>query len=317
MKVLITGITGFVGSHLAEAYLKNGDEVFGTFMYHHLDDEKDRIEDFEDQITLFDCDLTDRNSVHKVLSTVKPDIIHHLAAQSFVRASWDNPEFTITNNILCQLNIFEVVRQLELDPIIHIAGSSEEYGKLELTEIPTNEKALLRPMSPYAVSKIAQDMLAQQYYMSYGMKTVITRAFNHEGPRRGKQFVTSAFASQIADIEKNGKDKIIKVGNLEAERDYTDISDMIKAYMLAVKKCNYGEPYNICSGETHRIEEILNHYIDGKDIKVEQDPDRMRPSDLPILWGNSSKFKNATGWEPLVSFEEMLDKIYDYWFNKL
>lgn len=317
MKILITGITGFVGSHLAEAYLSKGDEVFGTYMYHHLDDEKERIEGIKDQIELFDCDLTDRNSVNRVISKVQPDIIHHLAAQSFVRASWDNPEYTIMNNIMSQLNIFEVCRELELDPIIHVACSSEEYGALQPEEIPTNEDVPLRPMSPYAVSKVTQDMLAQQYFMSYGTKTIITRAFNHEGPRRGKQFVTSSFASQVVDIDKKLKTSRIQVGNLEAWRDYTDIDDMVRAYIVAVKKCDFGTPYNVCSGETHQIQEILDYYIKEREITIEEDPERLRPSDLPVLYGDNSKFVEKTGWQPEVSFETMLDKIYDYWYNKL
>jgi GDP-4-dehydro-6-deoxy-D-mannose reductase len=288
-------------------------------MYHHLDDEMERIEVIQDKVKLFDCDLRDRNSVYRVLSEVKPDIIHHLAAQSFVRASWDNPEFTIFNNIGAELNIFEVCRQLKLDPIIHIAGSSEEYGKTKDEELPIKEDTPLRPMSPYGVSKVAQDMLAQQYFNSYGTKTVITRAFNHEGPRRGKAFVTTSFASQVAEIIKGQREPKIMVGNLEAKRDYTDISDMVYAYRAALASCKYGEPYNICSGKTHKIQEILDHYLSKTDINIEviSDLKRMRPSDLPVLLGDCTKFKKLTGWEPIVSFHEMLDKIFDYQINKL
>ena len=318
VKVLITGITGFVGSHLAESYLKDGYEVYGTYMYHHLDDELERIVDIQKDLILYDCDLTDRNSVYRVVTEVKPDIIHHLAAQSFVKASWDNPEFTITNNILSELNIFEVCRQLELDPIIHIAGSSEEYGKIKSEELPVKEDNPLRPMSPYAVSKVGQDMLAQQYYLSYGLRTVITRAFNHEGPKRGRSFVTSSFASQVVDILKCRTESRIMVGNLEAQRDYTDIDDMVRAYRLAVIHCKYGEPYNICSGKTHKIQEILDYFLSKSPskIKVVQDQSRMRPSDLPVLLGDSTKFRKITKWKPEVSFEKMLDKIFKYWVLK-
>jgi GDP-4-dehydro-6-deoxy-D-mannose reductase len=287
-------------------------------MYHHLDDELERLERVKDKVTLFDCDLRDRNSVMRVLYEAKPDIIHHLAAQSFVRASWDNPEFTIFNNIGAELNIFEVCRQLKLDPIIHIAGSSEEYGNVKLEELPIIEETPLRPMSPYGVSKVTQDILAQQYFMSYGTKTVITRGFNHEGPRRGRSFVTSAFASQVAEIINKKQKPVIMVGNLSSQRDYTDIDDMICAYKLSVQKCTYGEPYNICTEKSHAIQEILDYFIakSGIEIKVEQDPKRMRPSDLPVLVGNCSKFKNLTGWKPIVSFYEMLNKIFNYWLEK-
>lgn len=327
-KILITGITGFVGSHLAEAYLKKGCQVFGTYKTNCHANENDNIKQIENDIILYNCDLVDRNSVYRVIGLANPDIIHHLAAQSFVKSSWDNPEYTLINNIISELNVLEVCRQLGIDPVIHVAGSSEEYGRQD--KMPINEDAPLRPLSPYAVSKVGQDMLAQQYHASYGTKTVITRAFNHEGPRRGQQFVTSTFAFQAAKIKQRerflknfiGKRKNeISVGNLDAIRDYTDITDMVMAYMMAVEKCEYGTPYNIASGVGHRIKEILDHYVNNqlKDIKIDVDIDesRMRPSDLPELVGDSTKFRKATGWKPTVSFEEMLDRIYDYWAKKI
>lgn len=322
MKILITGITGFVGSHLAESYLADGHSVCGTYIFHHLDDEFDRIAHIKDRLKLYECDLRDRNSVWRVINKVRPDIIHHLAAQSFVKISWENPEFTIFNNIQSQLNIFEVCRQLNHNPIIHIAGSSEEYGLVGENELPIKEENPLRPMSPYAVSKIGQDMLAQQYFHSYGLSVIITRAFNHEGPRRGRQFVTSNFACQAIEIIR-GKRKNFKVGNLDIIRDYTDISDMIRAYRLAVEKCDFGEPYNICSGIGRKISEIFDYYADkiGErtevNYKIIEDPERMRPSDLPILIGDNTRFREKTGWKPEISFKEMLDKIFNYWEKKL
>lgn len=318
-RILITGLTGFVGSHLAESYVNSHYDVFGTYMYHHMDDEFERIESFKDKLTLFDCDLTDRNSVYRVLKKVKPDIIHHLAAQSFVRQSWENPEFTLMNNIISELNLFEVCRELKLDPIIHVAGSSEEYGKIKTEELPVKEDNPLRPMSPYAVSKVGQDMLAQQYHTSYGLKTVITRGFNHEGPKRGRSFVTSSFASQVVDIMEGNKEPKMMVGNLEAYRDYTDVEDMVKAYRLAVIHCEYGEPYNVCSGEKHKIQEIVDHFLSKTPMEIEvvRDPDRMRPSDLPVLLGDNTKFRKETGWRPQVGFKEMLDRIFEYWVKKI
>lgn len=315
MKILITGINGFVGSHLAEYYLSQGDEVFGTYRTHHTGNELKNIEHIKDKIKLFDADLRDRNSVFRILNEVHPDIIHHLAAQSFVKASWDNPEHTLFNNIGIQLNIFDVCRAMVIDPIIHIAGSSEEYGLVYENEVPIKETNPLRPLSPYAVSKVTQDMLGQQYYYSYGQRIVITRGFNHEGPRRGIQFVTSAFASQIVEAEKGLKPRILKHGNLEACRDFTDITDMVRAYALAVKKCKYGEPYNICRGKTYKIKDVLDYLVSKAkiEIKTEQDPNKMRPSDVMVLLGDHSKFSEATGWQPEVSFEDMLDGILNYW----
>ena len=320
MRILITGITGFVGSHLAEYCLGLPNmKVFGTVLSHHLGDELKRIEHIKNKIKLFECNLTDRIAVSRVLQKVKPDIIFHLAAQSFVPASWESPEDTLFNNIMAELNIFEVLRELELNPVIHIACSSEEYGLIYKNELPVKENNPLRPLSPYAVSKICQEKLAFQYHQSYGLKTVITRSFNHEGPRRGIQFVTSAFAHQIAAIEKGLQDPIIRVGNLNAWRDFTDVRDIVKAYWLAVKKCKYGEPYNICSGKMHQIKGVLKILLSFSKVKVKvkQNPELMRPSDVPMLCCNFSKFRKATGWKPKIKFEDTLRDILNYWRDEL
>ncbi len=317
MKILITGISGFVGSHLAEYCLTIPEaEVYGTIMFHHLGDEMRRISHIKDKIKLFECNLTSRIAVERVLQKVMPDKIFHLAAQSFVRVSWDSPEDTISNNIMSELNIFEACRSLGINPVIQIAGSSEEYGLILENEVPIKETNPLRPLSPYAVSKIGQEMLGYQYYKSYGLKTVLTRAFNHEGPGRGEHFVTSTFAKQIAQIEKGKQDPVVKVGNLNAQRDYTDARDMVKAYWLATEKCEFGKPYNICSSKAWKIEKVLEFLLSLstiKDIKIEQDPERMRPSDVQILLGDYSEFNKATGWNPEISFEKTLEDTINYW----
>ena len=320
MKVLITGITGFVGSHLAEYCLGLPDvEVFGTVLSHHLGDELKRIEQIKNRVKLLECDLTNRVGVARVLEQVRPDKIFHLAAQAFVPASWASPEHTLYNNIIAELNIFEVLRELKLNPVIHIAGSSEEYGLVYENELPIKETNPLRPLSPYAVSKVTQDMLACQYYKSYGLKTVVTRAFNHEGPRRGKQYVTSAFASQIADIERGKQAPVMSVGNLEAIRDFSDVRDIVRAYWLATEKCKFGEPYNIGSGQGHRIGDMLNALISFSGVKgeIKKDPNLMRPSDVPVLICDSGKFKEATGWQPEINFDKTLRDTLDYWRPEL
>lgn len=677
MKILITGITGFVGSHLAEYCLQKSDvQVFGTVFSNHLGDELKRIETIKDNIELFECNLTNRIAVQRVLERVKPDKIFHLAAQSFVPTSWQSPEDTLFNNIMSELNIFEVVRELKINPVIQIAGcydkgtraftdsglklykdlkktdkvlsinpvtgevsfkninkiiienyngrmlnfkskscdlmvtpnhkmlvkkkkgtkpnfvradelrgknilclgetkskkryfgnnndsnndlyyliglfigdgyispckktlvwsglshneyiknrnvkgqfigvkkkkikeytsnriflaipkgdkarekaektldrigikyskydkelyfsyidndileifkkcgkyarnkripkillnsnkkclislfsglidsdgnyrkdkynystvskglvediielctkigkwitinerrrkvikiknrvikssksyelsitdgekiltkatntnkkevnyngiiwcvevkdnhnllverkgrvafcgnSSEEYGLVFENELPVKEENMLRPLSPYGVSKVTQDTLACQYFYSYGLKTVVTRAFNHEGPRRGEQFVTSSFAKQIAQIEKGEKEPIMYVGNLEAKRDYLDVRDVVEAYWLASEKCKFGEPYNICSGKYWTIQSVLDFLLSkstNRSIEVQQDLKRMRPSDVQILLGDCMKFKNQTGWEPKISFEKTLEDTLTYW----
>lgn len=317
MKVLITGITGFVGSHLAEYCLSKPDaQVFGTVLSHHLGDELKRIDQIKDKITLLECNLQNRIAVQRVFEKVRPDRVFHLAAQSFVPLSWASPEDTLLNNIMSELNVFEVVRNMDTDPVVHVACSSEEYGLVHENELPITEKSELRPLSPYGVSKVAQDKLACQYYHSYGLKTVVTRAFNHEGPRRGEQFVTSNFAKQIAEIEKEKREPIIYVGNLSAKRDYLDVRDVVGAYWLATEKCQFGEPYNICSGKTWTIQSVLDILLQKstrRDIAVRQDPARMRPSDVQILWGDCTKFKSQTGWKPNISFEKTLQDTLDYW----
>jgi len=317
MKILITGITGFVGSHLAEYCLNiEGAEVYGTILSHHLGDELSRVENIKNKIVILECDLTNRVAIQRVLDKVRPDKIFHLAAQSFVPTSWQSPEDTLYNNIISELNIFEVIRDVGINPIIQIAGSSEEYGLVYEKELPVREENPLRPLSPYGVSKVAQDTLACQYYHSYGLKTIVTRGFNHEGPRRGSQFVTSSFAKQIVEIEKGKKDPVIFTGNLESKRDYSDVRDVVNAYWLATEKCKFGEPYNICSGKAWSIKSVLDFLISKstkKDIKIENDPARMRPSDVPILVGDCTKFKQQTGWEPQIPFERTLQDTLDYW----
>ncbi len=317
MRALITGITGFAGSHLAEHLLSKGVQVDGIYRWRSR---MENIDHIRKQIGLIECDMRDSSAIYSAIKRSEPDYIFHLAAQSFVRASFDHPTQTIAANVEGTLNIFEAVRKLEMNPVIQVACSSEEYGLVLPGEVPITEKNHLRPLSPYAVSKVAEDMLAFQYHQSYGMKTVITRAFNHEGPRRGEVFVTSTFAKQIAEIEKGKKEPVIHVGNLKAQRDYTDVRDMVRAYYLAVQKCNYGEAYNICSGKPWVIENMLNYLISkstAKNIRTEQDASRMRPSDVEILHGDSTKFREKTGWQPEIPFEKTLDDTLTYWRERI
>jgi len=321
IKILITGITGFVGSHLAEYCLQKPNvEVFGTVLSHHLGDELSRVEHIKNKINLLECNLINRIAVERVTWEVKPDKIFHLAAQSFVPTSWESPEDTLFNNIMAELNIFEVLRKLKLNPVIQIAGSSEEYGLVYENELPIKEDNPLRPLSPYGVSKVAQDKLALQYHYSYGLNTVITRGFNHEGPRRGEQFVTSNFAKQIAEIEKKKREPVIYVGNLSAKRDFSDVRDVVRAYWIATEKCQFGEPYNICSEKARTIKSVLELLLNlskVKNIKIKQDPVRMRPSDVPVLLGDCSKFKKQTGWRPEIHFKKTIEDLLNYWRERL
>jgi len=318
LRVLITGITGFAGSHLAEFILKHhaGEDIYGIMRWRSR---TENIESIQDQVSLIECDLRDATSVKQLIGKVRPDRIFHLAAQSFVPSSWNAPAESLTTNILGQLNIFEAVREVGIDPWIQIACSSEEYGLVLEDELPIKETNPLRPLSPYAVSKVGQDYLAYQYYKSFGMKAVRTRGFNHDGPRRGDVFVSSNFAKQLVEVEKGKKSPVIHVGNLEARRDFSDVRDIVRGYWLALERCEPGEVYNICCGKDYSIQGVLDRLIElsGVEVKVEQDPTRLRPSDVPVLLGDNSKFKAATGWEPEIPYDQTLQDMLDYWRERV
>ena len=318
MRVLITGITGFAGSHLADYLLAEHPdvEVFGIYRWRSR---MENVRHLEGKVRMIEGDLRDFSSVHSSLAEARPDAIFHLAAQSYVPTSWRAPVETLTTNLTGQTNIFEAVRDLDLDPTIQIACSSEEYGLVLPDEVPILETNPLRPLSPYAVSKVGQDLLAYQYNQSYGMKTIRTRGFNHTGPRRGEVFVTSNFAKQIASIEAGLREPVIRVGNLEAIRDFTDVRDTVRAYWLAVKKGKPGEVYNVCTGIGITIQELLDKLLALSTAKVEiaVDPDRLRPSDVEILVGDYSKLKADTGWEPRIPFDKTLEDTLEYWRRQL
>lgn len=308
MRVLITGITGFVGPHLARYIhsLNEGHEIYGTVL------NRSDLKNVPAGVLMRECELKDSVNVNRLIEEIKPDIIFHLAAQSFVKSSWESPADTLINNIIPELNIFEAVRRFAPDCIVQIAGSSEEYGQPKST--PITEDHDLLPLSPYGVSKVAQEKLGFQYYKSYGIRAVLTRAFNHTGPGRDTRFAEATFAEQIA----SGK-KTLHVGNLEAIRDYTDVRDMVRGYWAAANAGVYGEPLNICSGQGYRMSEVLDMLvmISGKeDLNIEQDPARMRPSDLPVLIGDCTKFKELTGWVPLISFQKTLGDLYESFANR-
>lgn len=316
-RVLITGITGFVGSHLAEYLLNKNMEVYGTIRWRS---KTENIENIKDKIKLLGADMRDGHSLEVAIKESEPDYVFHLAAQSFVPMSWRAPADTIETNVIGSVHLFEAIRKSKFDPKIHIAGSSEEYGLVKPDEVPIRETNPLRPMSPYGVSKVAQDKLAYQYHKSYGLKTVVTRAFNHTGPRRGDVFVTSNFSKQIVEIEKDKREPVIRVGNLNARRDFTDVRDIVKAYWLALDKGDVGEVYNICSGKAIKIQSVLDTLLElskAKNIKVEKDPARMRPSDVEVLEGDYSKFRKKTGWKPTIAFERTMKDLLEYWREKL
>jgi GDP-4-dehydro-6-deoxy-D-mannose reductase len=291
-------------------------EVYGTFRWRSR---MDNVEHLDKKIKLVEADLRDYTSMHHALEVTRPDLIFHLAAQSFVPASWNAPSDTMITNVTGQTNLFEAIRALKLDPVVQIACSSEEYGLVLPHETPIKEENPLRPLSPYAVSKVAQDFLGYQYFQSYGIKAIRTRGFNHTGPRRGQVFVTSNFCSQVAAIEAGIQPPVIRVGNIDAIRDFTDVRDMVRAYWLAVTKAKPGEVYNIATGRGITIRDMLNLVLSHSkvEVKIEVDPERLRPSDVEILIGDSSKFRADTGWEPQIPFEQTVSDLLDYWRQRL
>ncbi len=318
MRALITGITGFVGSHLAEHLLAQGYEVFGSVRWRS---KRDNIAHLEAQksITLFETDIKDPLSVRNTISKALPTEVYHLAAQSFVPTSWAAPAETLDTNIQGQLNILEAVREVVPHARVHVVGSSEEYGLVYPGEVPVTEDQPLRPLSPYGVSKVAQDLLGWQYSQSYGMNVIRTRAFNHTGPRRGEVFVTSTFSRQLAQIAKGKHDPVMRVGNLQAKRDFSDVRDVVRAYHLAVTKGKPGDVYNICSGVGRSIQSVLDMLLDitGLDVKIELDPKRMRPSDVMVLEGSYEKIKREIGWQPTIPFEKTLNDLYEFWLERV
>jgi GDP-4-dehydro-6-deoxy-D-mannose reductase len=315
MRVLITGITGFAGSHLADLCLtKKGVELYGIVRWRSR---TENIEHIWDRVKLIECDLRDATSTRDAIEEIRPEYIFHLAAQSFVPTSWNAPTESLVTNIVGQLNVFEAVRKIKLGCRIQIACSSEEYGMVYPGEVPIRETNPLRPLSPYAVSKVGQDMLAYQYFMSYRTDVVRTRGFNHTGPRRPAIFVCSDFAKQIVDIERGVREPVIRVGNLEARRDFTDVRDIARGYWLALEKGKSGEVYNLCSGTSYRIGEILEMLLSLAGVKAEvrQDAARLRPSDVPHLEGANDKFRADTGWKLDIPFEQTLRDLIDFWRN--
>jgi GDP-4-dehydro-6-deoxy-D-mannose reductase len=313
MRVLITGITGFVGSYMAEHALARGAEVYGSSRWRS---KTENIEHIRSKITLIESDLRDLSSVRNLLETASPDCVVHLAAQSFVGASWSTPAETLSTNIISQVNVLEAVRGLKMAPRFLVVGSSEEYGLVSEDELPIRETNALRPLSPYAVSKVAQDMMGYQYFKSYGLPIVRSRAFNHEGPRRGDVFVTSNFAKQVAEIEAGLRDPVVYVGDLKPRRDYSDVRDVVRGYWLLLERGEPGEVYNLCSGRSWAIQQVLDFLLEQSTVKgitVKTDPTRLRPSDVMILEGDPSKIEKAVGWKVEIPFERTLRDLLGYW----
>ena len=309
MKALITGIDGFVGNYLAAILLENGYEVYGTSIIPNYKKEN---------IKIFDMDLLDKNKVLEVISEVKPNKVFHLAGQSAVGLSWKEPTLTFNINVNGTINLLEAIREKIVDTKILIIGSSDQYGVIKEQDCPINENQKQNPQTPYGISKKTQEEVALLYSKVYNMNIIIARPFNHIGPGQNKNFVVPDFASKIVDIER-GADPVIKVGNLDTYRDFTDVRDIVRAYVLLLEKGNIGEIYNVGSGSAIRVQEILDKLINLSKlpISIEIDPDKFRPIDVPLVLCDNSKIKSDTGWVPGISIDETLKETLEYWRDKI
>ena len=328
MNILITGITGFVGSHLADFLLEETDDnIHGLTRWRSP---KENILHFVDNPRIFleHGDLTDFASLYRIIDRVRPRFIFHLAAQSYVPYSFDAPAATLDSNVIGTCNLLESIKIIRLkdgmnndgtfkyDPVIHICSSSEVYGQVREEDIPIKEDCPFRPASPYAVSKVGEDMLGFQYWTSYGIKTIRTRMFTHTGPRRGDVFVVSAFAKQITKIEAGLQSPIISVGNLDSIRTFADVRDTVRAYWALVNKCEPGEVYNIGGNITMTIREMLDKLLlmsTMRDIEIKVDEKLLRPSDVTLQIPCVDKFKKVTGWEPEIDFDTTLKDTLNFW----
>lgn len=310
MRILITGAAGFAGSHLADYLLtQNEHDVWGVSLF------VDRPHYLDERVHLLVADLCDPLQVEHILQTVKPDRIYHLAGQASPAKSWSDTWVTFEGNIRPQLNIFQSCLKLNLTGTrTLVIGSSDEYGRLSLNDLPAHEDSPLRADSPYGISKIAQDFLGQSYFLSHQLPIVRVRPFNHLGPRQNPIFVAPNFAQQIVAIERGLSAPVIQVGNLKAERDFTDVRDTVRGYVMALENGKLGEVYNIASGVIHSIEDLLNGLLSHTkhQIKVEVDPERFRPSDIPRLHGDAAKLRAITGWQPTIPFEKTLQDLLQY-----
>lgn len=313
-KALITGINGFVGSHLVEFLLKDNYEIVG---FDITDNIENRI--IPRDIKVVTGDLCDEQQVNEVVNNFLPDVIFHLAAQSSVKLSFENPIETLSININGALNILETISKLETPPKTLIISSSEIYGQLRPEQVPVTEDSPLKPVNPYAVSKATVDLLAYQYYKAYNLPIYWARAFSHSGPRQRTVAVLSDWSFQTAKIELGLTSPEIKVGNLNVTRDYTDVRDTVRAYIAILEKGNPGQPYNVCSGKGYRLEDLLVTITSfcSKKIMVVSDPSRLRPVDIPILIGSPEKLERDTGWCQKVEIEDTLRNIFDYWIDYL
>jgi len=317
VRILITGVTGFVGAwlarHLVEDQRQN--EVHGLVRWNS---DRGALEALGSSLVLLEGDLTDGASLVRVVRAVRPEVVFHLAASSTVASSWSTPAELMKVNVVGQVNLLEALRTVDLAPVVVVAGSGEVYGRAGGNGA-VDETAPLEPVSPYAVSKAAQDLMAYQYHAAYGLPTIRLRLFNHTGPGRPERFVASSFARQLAEIEADLRPPVLSVGNLDAVRDFTDVRDVARAYWLASRGGRPGAVYNVCSGRPVAIRELLDRLLSlsSASVEVHLDPGRFRQAEVPVLYGDPGRFRAATGWQAEIPLEKTLQDLLEYWRRRV
>ena len=314
-KALITGVAGFAGSHLAQYLVSKKFSVFGIF---HPDHSIENVKHLKSSIKLIGCNLLDKNDLRNHIKNINPDYVFHLAAFSSPAESFKDPQKTLSNNIFSQLYLLESLVDFSPKARILIIGSADEYGDIDPKYLPAKEVTPLSPISPYAVSKVAQDMLGLQFFLHHKLQIVRVRPFNHIGPRQSASFVVSAFAAQIAEMESKGGQTII-VGDLSKVREFTDVRDMVKAYLLALEKCLPGEVYNIGTGIPVKIADLLEMLLSLARVRitVKVDKSRIPPVDIKMIYCDPSKFQKATSWKPRIPLLKTLSDTIEYERKKL
>jgi GDP-4-dehydro-6-deoxy-D-mannose reductase len=311
LKLLVTGAGGFVGGHLADFLAAEHPEVevHGVSLPGRAPSSRAA------GASMIEADLTDPAAARAVVEQVRPERIVHLAGQASVHVSWADPGGTLRANVLGIVHVLDAARALGLLPAALVVGSAEEYGPVRPEDMPIREETPLRPASPYAVSKVAQGALALLYGPAGGLRVVLTRTFHHTGPGRGEAFAESSFARQIAEIEAGRREPVLRVGNLEAVRDFADVRDVVRAYWMLLEKGEGGRAYNVCSGRGRRIGELLDVLLEASPARVEVriDPARLRPSDVPAQVGDPARLRAVTGWEPRIPLERSLRDLLDDW----
>jgi GDP-mannose 4,6-dehydratase len=325
MRALITGLTGMVGSHMADYLLKNTDfKIYGLCRWN---DDLDNINHLiplinkKERVHLIYGDLNDYVSLQEAVNESKPDYVFHLAAQSYPKTSFSSPIETLQTNIIGTANLLEAIRKSDSDPVVHVCASSEVFGRVKKEDLPIHEEVGFHPASPYAISKVGTDLIGRFYGEAYNMKVMTTRMFTHTGPRRGDVFAESTFAKQVAMIEAGLQDPIIKVGNLDSLRTWADVRDAVRAYyMLVTINPIAGEYYNIGGSFTCSVRDMLSHLLSlstTKEIKIEVESERLRPIDADLQVPDTSKYEKQTGWKPEIKFDKTMQDLLEYWRDRV